>query len=126
MKKFSTGEILRAVCKELNLSNKEVAGIISMTPQNVSRLFQAENVNTETIDRLTAGLGINIYAYLAKKWEEVAALDPNITFNEPEREYFRMSPKTDSGAPSSGKPKISILIEIDQDKQDQVMKLLNL
>lgn len=124
MNKFSTGEILRAVCKELKLTNKEVADILSTTHQNVSRIFLAENVNTDTINRLTAGLGINLYYYLAKKWEEIAKDDPNIQFKEPKGEYFITTPKIQSQDPL--KPKISILIEITRDQQDEVFKILKI
>lgn len=124
MNKFSTGEILRAVCKELNLTNKQVADILSTTHQNVSRIFSAENVNTDTINRLTAGLGINLYYYLAKKWEEIAKEDPNIEFKEPRGEYFITTPKIQAQDPV--KPRISILIEISPDQQDDVLKVLKL
>jgi plasmid maintenance system antidote protein VapI len=124
MNKFSAGEILRAVCKELNLNNKQVADILSTTHQNVSRIFGAENVNTDTINRLTEGLGINIYAALARKWDEMAKEDPQIQFKEPRGEYFITTPKIQSSA--SSKPKISILIEINQDQQEDILKLLNL
>lgn len=124
MNKFSAGEILKAVCKELNLTNKEVADILSTTHQNVSRIFSAENVNTDTINRLTAGLGINLYYYLAKKWDEIAKDDPNIEFKEPRGEYFITTPKIQGKEPI--KPRISILIEINSDQQEDVLRVLNL
>lgn len=127
MEKFKTGEIVKAICKEMNLTNKQVADIISMTPQNVSRLFSASNLNTETIDRLTQGLGINIYAALAKKWEEYSeGLLPGVSESAVEREYVRMEPKIKASPDSSDRPKISILIEINRDQQDEVLKVLNL
>lgn len=124
MNKFSTGEILKTVCKELNLTNKQVADILSTSHQNVSRIFTSDNVNTDTINRLTEGLGINIYHYLAKKWEQIANEDPGIEFKEPRGEYFVTTPRIQPQ--DSSKPKISILIEIDRDKQDEIMKLLKL
>ena len=127
MEKFKTGEIVKAICKEMNLTNKQVAEIISMTPQNVSRLFSAPNLNTETIDRLTQGLGVNIYAALAKKWDEFAnEHKEEIHEASSAKEYIRFEPKFTHSQEPSSKPKISILIEIDRDKQDEVLKLLNL
>jgi plasmid maintenance system antidote protein VapI len=124
MEKIKTGEILRSVCKELNLNNRQVAEIISMTPQNVSRLFQSSNVNTDTIDRLISALGVNIYGYMAQKWNELADSDPTFKLEGPQGEYFKHIPKYQGEAES--KPKISILIELDADKQNEVMKLLKL
>jgi transcriptional regulator with XRE-family HTH domain len=127
MEKFKTGEIIKAICKEMNLTNKQVADIISMTPQNVSRLFSSSNLNTETIDRLTQGLGINIYAALARKWEEYAKKEPVGVAEAPfEREYVRMEPKIKPISDTSDRPKISILIEINRDQQDDVLKVLKL
>lgn len=124
MEKFKTGEIVRSICKELGLTNKQVADIISMTPQNVSRLFHASNLNTDTIDRLTQGLGINIYAALAKKWDEYSDVElsdaPDL-----EREFTKVESKIDTGM-KRGKPRISILIELDNDKQDEVLRILDL
>lgn len=122
MKKFKTGEILRSVCKELNLKNVEVAEIINMTPQNVSRLFQADNVNTETIDRLIEALGINIYGYLARRWDELSEEDPDFTLKDPQGKYFRHVPKLGM----EDKPKMSLLIEVDPDKHSEIIKLLKL
>jgi transcriptional regulator with XRE-family HTH domain len=127
MQKFKTGEIVKAICKEMNLTNKQVAEIISMTPQNVSRLFSASNLNTETIDRLTQGLGINIYAALAKKWEEYSEGEfEGVSDNPVEREYVRLESKIKAFPEEGTKPKISILIEINREQQDDVLKLLNL
>lgn len=127
MDKFKTGEIVKAICKEMNLSNKQVAEMISMTPQNVSRLFAANNLNTETIDRLTQGLGINIYAALAKKWEEYSEGHlgevPEVILD---REFVKVEPKIKAYSDQESKPKISILIEINRDQQDEVLKVLNL
>ncbi len=127
MNKFSTGEILRSVCRELNLTNKEIADILSTSHQNVSRIFLNDNVNTDTINKLTKGLGINIYAALAKKWEEYSDSE-NFEVRETavEREYIRLEPKMKAFPEVSPKPKISILIEINQDQQDDVLKILNL
>lgn len=127
MEKFKTGEIVKAICKEMNLTNKQVADIISMTPQNVSRLFSASNLNTETIDRLTQGLGINIYAALAKKWEEhTEGALPSVGEAPAPREYVRIESKIKTSPEEGQRPKISILIEINRDQQDEVMKILNL
>lgn len=127
MNRFSTGEILKSVCRELNLSNKQVADMLSTTHQNVSRIFTAENVNTDTINKLTQKLGINIYAALAKKWEEHNdAHLPGVSEKIAEREYIRIEPKIKAKNDSSEKPKISILIEINRDQQDEVMKVLKL
>ncbi|MFN3758483.1 MAG: hypothetical protein ACK4SF_04630 [Algoriphagus aquaeductus] len=124
MNKFSTGEILRSVCRELNLTNKEIADILSTSHQNVSRIFLSDNVNTDTINKLTKGLGINIYAALAKKWEEYSEEQlPGVSEPAVEREYVRMEPKIKA---TPDRPKISILIEINRDQQDEVLKLLNL
>jgi len=125
--KFKTGEIIKAICKEMNLTNKQVADIISMTPQNVSRLFSASNLNTETIDRLTQGLGINIYAALAKKWEEYSeSYLPSLGESPIPREYIRLESKLKTTQEQGNKPKISILIEINRDQQEEVLKVLNL
>lgn len=124
MEKFKTGEIVRSICKELGLTNKQVADIISMTPQNVSRLFHASNLNTDTIDRLTQGLGINIYAALAKKWEEYSKGELS-DVKDDEREFTKLESKLTQEV-KRGKPKVSILIEIDNDKQEEVLQLLGL
>lgn len=124
MEKFKTGEIIKAICKEMNLTNKQVADIISMTPQNVSRLFSSSNLNTETIDRLTQGLKVNIYAALAKKWEDIAEKDPEYKFVEPEGEFFKHTPKHNE--PTGSSPRVSLLIEIDADKQSEILKILKL
>ncbi len=108
----------------MNLNNKEVAKIISMSPQNVSRNFQADNVNTDTIDRLIKALGINIYGYLAKKWEELSVEDPDFNLKDPQGEFFRHVPKM--GIEPPDEPKISILIEVDPDKHSEIIKLLKL
>lgn len=122
MKKFKVGEVLAAVCAELNVKQADVAKIINMTPQNVSRIFQAENVSTDTIDRMISGLGVNIYSYLAKKWEDLAKEDPSFELKEPQGEYFRHVPKYEQ--PAVSKPKVSLLIEIDADRQEEIFKML--
>lgn len=124
MRKLKTGPLLAEVCKELGFNNTQVGEMISTTSSNVGRIFKQDNVNTNTLDLLTEKLGVNIYRYLAEAWEKIADDAPDYAFREPEGEYFRKTPKyLDAEKP---KAKISLLIEIDQDKQDQVMKLLNL
>ena len=124
MKKLKTGPLLAEVCKELGYSNTQVAEMISRTPSNVGRIFKQDNVNTDTLDMLTEKLGINLYKYLADAWERIADDDPSWEFKDPERGFFRLKPKVQDEV--KAKPKISLLIEIDQDKQNEVMKLLNL
>lgn len=123
MNSFKTGEILSAVCKDLNLKHKDVAKLINMTPQNVSRIFKGDNVNTDTIDRLTKALKVNLYKYLANEWDRAAEEDPSFKFEEPQGEYFTHKPITEK---VKDKPKISLLIEIDPDQQKEVLKLLKL
>lgn len=125
MKKLKTGPILQTVCKELGLNNSQVAELISVTPSNVGRIFKQDNVNTDTLDRLTEKLGINIYQYLANEWDKLADDDPEFMMKEPQGEYFRHSPKYNR-FDSESRPKISLLIEIDADKQSEVMKILKL
>lgn len=123
MKKLKTGPILQSVCKELGLNNSQVADLISVTASNVGRIFKQDNVNTDTLDRLTEKLGVNIYRYLAQEWDKIGQEDPNLLTNEPQGEYFKHVPKFDE---SESKPKISIIIEIDSDKQKEVLRMLNI
>jgi transcriptional regulator with XRE-family HTH domain len=125
MKKLKTGPILQSVCKELGLNNSQVAELISVTPSNVGRIFKQDNVNTDTLDRLTEKLGINIYQYLAKEWDKLVDDDPSFIMKEPQGEYFRHIPKYTKKELESN-TKISLLIEIDADKQAEVMKILKL
>lgn len=122
MKKLKTGPILRSVCEELGYNNRQVAELINVTASNVGRVFKQDNVNTDTIDRLISALGVNIYSYLAKKWEELAEEDEGFVLREPQGEYFRHVPKYEK--PAVSKPKVSLLIEIDADRQEEIFKML--
>lgn len=124
MKKLKTGPLLAEVCKELGYNNTQIADMISRTPSNVGRIFKQDNVNTDTLDLLTEKLGVNLYKYLASAWDKIASEDPQYEFREPEGTYFKHTPKHPSDLQT--KPKISLLIEIDADKQNEVLKLLNL
>lgn len=123
MKKLKTGPILKSLCEELGLTNRQVAELINVTASNVGRIFKQDNVNTDTLDRLTEKVGINIYAYLAKKWDELAR-ESNGTVEQPAGDYFKRLPQFSEDAPS--KPKISILIELDADRQSEILKMLKL
>lgn len=123
MKKIKTGPLLEKVCRELGLKNTDVAEMISRTPSNVGRIFKQDNVNSDTIDLLTEKLGVNLYRYIADQWDILAGDEKLETFNEPRGQYFlhkAIHPEAEK------KAKISILIEINRDQQDDVLKVLNL
>lgn len=122
MKKLKTGPILKLLCAELGMTNRQVAELINVTPSNVGRIFKQESVNTDTLDRLTEKLGINIYAHFAKKWDELSK-EAN-TVQDAGGDYLKRLPKFKEEASTT--PKISILIELDADRQSEVMKLLKL
>lgn len=126
MKKLKTGPILKNVCDELGYNNRQIAELLSVTASNVGRIYKQDNVNTDTLDKLTEKLGVNIYRYLANEWESMAKGDPNFKLKEPEGVYFTHVPKFGTEENPVAKPKISILIEIDPDKQAEIIKLLNL
>ncbi|WBL42352.1 hypothetical protein PBT90_00110 [Algoriphagus halophytocola] len=123
MIKLKTGPLLEKVCRELGLKNTDVAEMISRTPSNVGRIFKQDNVNTDTIDLLTEKLGVNLYRYIADQWDKMAGDEKLEGFDQPKGEYFQHKAIHTEEA---RKPKISLLIEIDQDKQNEVIKLLNL
>ena len=123
MKKLKTGPILKLLCAELGMTNRQVAELINVTPSNVGRIFKQESVNTDTLDRLTEKLGINIYSHFAKKWDELSKESGN-TVEQPGGDYFKRLPQFKEE--TSKAPKISILIELDADRQSEVMKLLKL
>jgi plasmid maintenance system antidote protein VapI len=124
MKNLKIGPILQSVCKELGFTNTQVAEMISVTASNVGRIFKQDNVNTDTLDRLTEKLGINLYHYLANEWDRIASEDPDFIMKEPEGQFFKHVPKFEDKKDS--RPKISILIELDPEKQGEIMKLLKL
>lgn len=123
MKKIKTGPLLEKVCRELGYKNTDVAEMISRTPSNVGRIFKQDNVNSDTIDLLTEKLGVNLYRYIADQWDILAGNEKLDTFNEPRGQYFLH--KALHTEPER-RPKISVLIEIDREQQDDVFRVLNL
>ncbi len=123
MKKIKTGPLLEKVCRELGYKNTDIADMISRTPSNVGRIFKQDNVNSDTIDLLTEKLRVNLYRYIADQWDILAGDEKLETFNEPRGEYFTHRPIRQEPPPG---PKISILIEINRDQQNDILKVLNL
>ena len=54
------GESIKAVLKQYNISNNELAAKMGMTPQNLSQLLSKDDVKSGTLERISQASGISI------------------------------------------------------------------
>ena len=51
------GESIKAVLKQYNISNNELAAKMGMTPQNLSQLLSKDDVKSGTLERISTAIG---------------------------------------------------------------------
>lgn len=127
MKNVHIGETIRVILKERNIQIKKAATAVSISEQGLHKALNKETISMDLLERLMKYLDINLYTYLSKKW------DNPIYENSKEEDFvdevredvmdYILNDKPESPI-SSAINNISLLINIDDSRKAEVLKLI--
>lgn len=128
MKTVHIGKILRHLMMEKGVSQKEIGDKVSLSSQGVGQVLGKESIQVDLLERFMEALDVNIYMMLADRWskkykyDDIEEIDyPNIA-EEAAVEYSKPSVPVPTPALTSNN--VSLLINVDESKKNDVLKLL--
>lgn len=127
MENVHIGETIRVILKERNIQIKKAASAISISEQGLHKALNKDTISMDLLERMMKFLDINLYAYLSKKWDNPISYqnkedDFENLVKEDVIEYILNDPPERKA--NSGISNISLLINIDESRRSEVLKLI--
>jgi hypothetical protein len=124
MQNVHIGQIIRQIIIEKGIQYKTVARDMSMTTQGLRNALDKKELHQELIERFMKVLDVNLYEYLARKWENPAYKTPQEKYVDEVKEQILNYEKTPGKPGIPGTSSISLLINVDESKKNDVLSLI--
>jgi len=111
MEQINFGKLLKQELNKIGITQTELAKRINISQQGLTGILNSSHINTSRIEQLSKALNINFFEKISAHFNN----DKTLTVNEPIDSYNRTSVK-----------RIRVFIEVDEDKQSQIMKIIGL